>query len=328
MAMEKAKELVRQYTLVGYTKIHLDASMKCADDDMERPLPKTIAAQRAADMALIAEETFNKRGNGIAPCYVIGSEVPVPGGAQEHEESVVVSDAQDTAETIEISRQAFLNLGLEAAWERVIAVVVQPGVEFGDSSLFEYDPQAAAPLTRLIERYDNLVYEAHSTDYQSREKLRELVRDHFAILKVGPGLTFAYREAVFALAMIEADWLGGQAGIELSNLRRAVEEAMLDNPAHWQKYYLGQAWEQRFSRRYSFSDRIRYYWPVPRVQSALAQLLKNLNERPIPLTLLSQYMPQQASRIRHGTLSNAPRALLLDKVFCVLDDYAYASSLD
>lgn len=327
-AMGKAKELVYQCVAVGYTKIHLDASMKCADDDKDRPLPKTIAAQRAADMALIAEEAFKQSGHKIAPRYVIGTEVPVPGGTQEHEEAVAVTGAEDAAETIAISRSAFLKQGLAEAWERVIAVVVQPGVEFGDSSLFEYDPRSAAPLARLIESYDNLVYEAHSTDYQTREALRELVRDHFAILKVGPGLTFAYREGVFALAMIEEEWLGGKPGVELSKLPEVLEAVMLNDPVYWQNYYAGEAWQQRFARRYSFSDRIRYYWPAPRVQGALARLLQNLNERPIPLTLLSQYMPEQATRIRQGTLSNTPRALLLDKVFRVLDDYDHACNSD
>ena len=328
VAISKAKELVRRYVIAGYTKIHLDASMKCADDAEDRPLPKTIAAQRAADMALIAEEAFKQSGHKIAPRYVIGTEVPVPGGTQEHEEAVAVTDAEDAAETIAISRNAFLKQGLDEAWERVIAVVVQPGVEFGDSSLFEYDPQAAAPLARLIESYDNLVYEAHSTDYQTREALRELVRDHFAILKVGPGLTFAYREGLFALAMIEEAWLGGKPGVELSQLPEVLEAVMLNDPVYWQNYYPGEAWQQRLARRYSYSDRIRYYWPVPQAQSALARLLKNLNERPIPLTLLGQYMPEQASRIRKGTLSNSPRALLLDKVFRVLNDYAYACNSD
>ncbi|MEZ5193532.1 MAG: class II D-tagatose-bisphosphate aldolase, non-catalytic subunit [Nocardioides sp.] len=35
--------------------------------------------------------------------------------------------------------------------------------------------------------------------------------DRFAILKVGPGLTFAYREAVFALAAIEVELWGRAA---------------------------------------------------------------------------------------------------------------------
>ena len=49
-----------------------------------------------------------------------------------------------------------------------------------------------------------LVFEAHSTDYQPPESLSRLVIDGFAILKVGPGLTFALREALYALDEIAA----------------------------------------------------------------------------------------------------------------------------
>ncbi len=324
-AMDKARILVRDCVLAGYEKIHLDASMKCGDDDSARPLDKAISAQRAADMALVAEEAFRQGGaGGLAPRTIIGTEVPIPGGAQEAAETISITSPDDVAETIEITRQAFVERGLAAAWERVIAVVAQPGVEFGDASLFAYDHQAALDLSRFIEGYDNLIFEAHSTDYQTPAALRQMVEDHFAILKVGPALTFALREAVFALAMIEEEMLGGKAGIKPSRVRETLEAAMLANPQYWRKHYHGEAGEQRFARKYSFSDRSRYYWPLPAVQAALAQLIDNLEGRPIPLTLLSQYLPVQYQRIRNHLLTNAPRELMLDKVRSVLADYAYA----
>ena len=86
-------------------------------------------------------------------------------------------------------------------------MVVQPGVEFGDDFVLPYRPEAAKELSRFIEDQP-MIYEAHSTDYQTRAALTSLVHGHFAILKVGPGLTFAFREAVFALAMIENEMLG------------------------------------------------------------------------------------------------------------------------
>jgi D-tagatose-1,6-bisphosphate aldolase subunit GatZ/KbaZ len=321
--MDKANELVRAYTLAGYAKIHLDASMKCGDDDRDAPLPKEIAAARAAEMALAAEETAVQT-NRTPPRYIIGTEVPIPGGAQAAEEELTVTTPEDVAETIEITRRAFAKRGLQAAWERVIGVVVQPGVEFGDNTVFAYDPAAAAPLVRFIEGVDGLVYEAHSTDYQTRAALRHLVRDHFAILKVGPGLTFAFREAVFALAQMEAEWLDGRPPTTPSRIREVLDEAMQANPVYWQNYYSGDTAAQAFARKYSFSDRSRYYWPVPAVQAALAKLLENLAARPLPLSLLSQYMPAQYQRIREGKLADDPRALILDKVTAVLSDYAWA----
>ncbi len=324
-AMAKSKTLIRHYIAAGYTKIHLDASMKCADDAPDRPLNKTLSAARAAELCLTAEETLAQLpSNAPRPRYVIGTEVPVPGGEQEATTEMTVSSAADTEETINITRNEFLKRGLEDAWDRVIAVVVQPGVEFGDEALFEYNPAQTAKLSRFIRQYNHLVYEAHSTDYQTQTALRNLVKDHFAILKVGPALTFAFREAIFALAMIEEEWLGKRTDAQLSDVRQRLEEAMLAHPVYWQKYYFGNQAERHFARRYSFSDRIRYYWTVPAVNAALTRLLDNLSDKPIPASLLSQYLPVQYKRIRAGTLKNSPQACIYNKVADVLADYSAA----
>ena len=324
-AMEKAQALVAAYTECGYTKLHLDASMRCGDDDPGRPLPTEVIARRAAALAQVAEETHRRLGLPTPPPrYVIGTEVPIPGGAQEPEEGVAVTPPAEVAETIQVTREAFLALGLHDAWERVVAVVVQPGVEFGHDTVFPYDPAQAAPLARFMESQAGLVYEAHSTDYQTVSALAALVRDHFAILKVGPALTFALREGIFALAMMEEELLPAWGRGEPSRIREVLEEAMLAHPQHWRRYYPGSEEEQCLARRYSFSDRIRYYWPAPPVQAALDQLLENLSARPIPLPLLSQFLPEQYRRIREGQLANHPQALLLDKVRAVLEEYAQA----
>lgn len=326
-AMALSHTLIHDYVAAGYTKIHLDASMHLADDDHSVPLPKIISANRAADLCLVAEQTYQEqRGNAIAPCYVIGTEVPIPGGFHGSEEAIAVTTIQDAEETISLTRQAFSERGLESVWERVIAVVVQPGVEFGDDSLFEYQREAAAELSSFIEPYDHLVYEAHSTDYQSRESLREMVEDHFAILKVGPALTFAYREAIFALAMIEDD-LFGRYRQDLSGIRTALDEAMLADDRYWQKYYAGDEIDQAFARKYSFCDRSRYYWPAETVRNALTILMRNLSVKPIPLTLISQYLPIQYRRIREGMIAPSPQALIRDKIGEVLRDYAAACGM-
>jgi D-tagatose-1,6-bisphosphate aldolase subunit GatZ/KbaZ len=320
-AMDKARELVRAYTLAGFAKIHLDCSMPCADD-RERvglPLPVETVARRAAELATVSESACASADLPF-PRYVIGTEVPPPGGAKSGESELAVTDPADAARTLELTRQAFIDQGLKSAWERVVALVVQPGVEFGDASIHEYDRPAAADLARFIKTVPGLVYEAHSTDYQSRSALRFLVEDHFGILKVGPWLTFAFREAVFALAEMEEILIEG----ETSHLRQILEARMLANPANWRKHYDGSPRQQQISRVYSFSDRIRYYWADPQVQAAFGRLLANLGDSPLPLSLLSQYLPRQYDRIRSGVLKNCPRSILLDGVAHVLDDYSFA----
>ena len=76
-------------------------------------------------------------------------------------------------------------------------------MEFCDDQVFHYNRDSARGLSQTIISQENLVYEAHSTDYQSEKGLTQLVEDHFCILKVGPWLTFGYREALFSLSMIE-----------------------------------------------------------------------------------------------------------------------------
>lgn len=324
-ALAKAREQIRAYVAAGFVKIHLDTSMRCAGDPI--PLPPAIAAERAADLCRAAESAFGENSAlKHPPLYVIGTEVPLPGGAQEELHSLEPTEAGDAQRTIALTRKAFLERGLEAAWERVMALVVQPGVEFGDAAVIEYRREKAAALSRLIEQYDTLVYEAHSTDYQAGEALRQMVEDHFAILKVGPGLTFALREAVFALAEIEKEWLPGKKGVSLSNIRETIDAVMRENPRYWQKHYnKGSEAEIAFARRFSYSDRVRYYWPNPRIGQALDQLVWNLKTYPAPPALLSQYLPLQYQAVREQRLINDPLHLIRHKIMEVTAVYSAAA---
>jgi D-tagatose-1,6-bisphosphate aldolase subunit GatZ/KbaZ len=235
-----------------------------------------------------------------------------------------VTRTEDLERTLELTRKAFLYRGLEAAWQRVIAIVVQPGVEFGDGSVLAYDRDKARGLSLQIEKHEGLVFEAHSTDYQTRQALKAMVEDHFAILKVGPWLTYAFREAIFALAEIEREWLAGRKGVVLSRIREALEIAMLANPAYWKKYYHGDQCYVAYARKYSYSDRCRYYWLQPEVEAALGRLRANLTDNPPPLTLLSQYLPIQFEAIRQGNAINNPENLIRHKIMEVTSCYAYA----
>ena len=319
-ALEKAAGLAQASVLAGYTKIHLDASMACADDN--EPLADELIAERAADLCQVAEKELS--ASSTPPLYVIGTEVPIPGGETGPGLPPEVTRAEHVQTTLEYCHSAFLQRGLEAAWERVVGLVVQPGVEFGDASVFEYQRDQALLLSQCLPASPSLAYEAHSTDYQAPLALRQMVEDHFAILKVGPWLTFAFREAVFALSQIEREWLGNRRGIEISQAPEALERAMLSNPVHWNPYYRGDETELHFARRYGFSDRSRYYWPEPAVERDVQKLVANLSAAPPPLTLLSQYLPEQYDAVRAGAIRNLPADLILDRIRKVLRIYAAA----
>jgi len=306
-AMQRADELVDQYVAAGFRKIHLDCSMACADDPT--PLPEALIASRAARLAGIAERAWQRAG-GEAPVYVIGTEVPIPGGAAEELQQLTVTSPEAVAFTIETHRKAFAAAALDSAWPRVIALVVQPGVEFDLHKVVDYQPEKARTLAACIERDPQFVFEAHSTDYQTPENLAALVRDHFAILKVGPGATFALRETLWALAAIESE-LPGLA--HPSRLPEVALRVMRENPTQWRGHYHDAA-NESLDLAYSLSDRIRYYWPHPEVARSCARLLENLRSRSLPLTLVSQYLPRQYAAIRARGLDPSVDALLRDGV--------------
>jgi D-tagatose-1,6-bisphosphate aldolase subunit GatZ/KbaZ len=314
-AMGHAGDLVALYVASGFTKIHLDCSMACADDT--EPLDEEVAAERAATLAARAEQ----EASADAPVYVVGTEVPVPGGAHEALGKLTPTSAGAARATLAAHEDAFHAKGLDGAWERVIALVVQPGVEFDLGRVIDYERSATEELQRVLEDRVRLVFEAHSTDYQTRANLAALVRDHWAVLKVGPALTFAMREALFALAAIEDELV---AEGERSELVSVIERRMQEEPEYWEGYYPGGPEAQRLLRRYSYSDRIRYYWPYPDVENARKRLFSNLAGRGIPQTLLSQYLPRQYERVRLGRLDCEPDALVFDRVRDTLEDYTVA----
>jgi D-tagatose-1,6-bisphosphate aldolase subunit GatZ/KbaZ len=323
-ALEKACDLVRSCVLAGYQKIHLDPSMPCADDKEATFNDRTIAT-RAAVLCEAAEDAARDLPPGSAPpVYVIGTEVPAPGGEVLAAHGPTVTAADDVHRTLEVFHQAFQQRGLSSAWERVVALVVQPGVDFGSDAVFDYDRNKAHPLSAALATHGGIVYEAHSTDYQSPGSLAQMVNDHFAILKVGPWLTFAFREAVLALGAIERELLQTSRGHRLSQVREALEAAMLRNPAHWRSYYHGAEDDVRRDLMYGYSDRCRYYWHEPGVKEELDRLLQNLATSPIPLTLVSQYLPEEYQAIRAGRLQAVPEQMMQEHIRQVLRIYASA----
>ncbi len=198
--------------------------------------------------------------------------------------------------------------------------MVQPGVEFDHHKVIDYDRSKAVALSRAIEDVPGIVYEAHSTDYQTPRALSELVEDHFAILKVGPGVTFALREALWALDSIEREWISDGC----SNFRDVVLARMQAEPRNWAKYYhAGPA--LRFDLQYSLSDRIRYYWPDVEIAAAQDKLFDNLTRNPPPLSLISQYMPDAFGAVRNASLAFTPAHLVIAHIGTILDGYSAAT---
>ena len=317
-ALARAAAMVAEYVSAGFRKIHLDCSMACRGDPPA--LTDEVIAERCASLCIAAEEAWRRAG-GEPPVYVIGSEVPTPGGAQEKLHELAVTEPQAALATLAAHRNAFARGGLDSAWERVIALVVQPGVEFDHDTVIDYVPAKARQLATCLEREPRLVFEAHSTDYQTPESLAALVRDHFAILKVGPALTFALREAVWGLEQIVREWRGNERA---PRVRETVLAAMRADPSHWRRHYHGEGRALELQLEYSLSDRIRYYWPLPAVAEALSRLAASFDEEPPPLALLHQYLPDAHRAVRRGEIALRARSILIHQVRQILGEYSWA----
>ena len=325
-ALTKACALVHDCVLAGYQKIHLDASMPCGDD--KGNLTERTVAERAALLCQAAVDAYRELPSGSPQLvYVIGTEVPAPGGESVDAHSPAVTNAQDAQRTLEAFRLAFAERGLSSAWERVIALVVQPGVDFGSDTIFDYDRAKAQSLSAALSEHPGIVFEAHSTDYQSPQALAQMVEDHFAILKVGPWLTFAFREALLALSAMEQELFARMSKRQTSRVREALEAAMLRDPTHWRSYYRGDEDEVRRDLIYSYSDRCRYYWGQPAVREEVARLFDNLRGSAIPLTLVSQYLPLEYEAIRCGELQAVPERMIHSHIRRVVRVYADACSM-
>ncbi|WP_394791134.1 D-tagatose-bisphosphate aldolase, class II, non-catalytic subunit [Rhodoferax sp.] len=314
-AMQLAEELLATYAAAGFSKLHLDASMACAGDPPQ--LDDALVAERAARLCAAAEAA----APGGHLVYVIGTEVPVPGGAAEALANVEVTSPQGARRTLKVHQQAFAAVGLDSVWPRVIALVVQPGVEFDHTHVVDYAPAAAHALSGVLGGQSQFVFEAHSTDYQRPEALAQLVRDGYAILKVGPGLTFALREALYALSAIEAVLVPLE---QRAHLPSVVERIMVEQPQQWQRYYHGGVDTQAQLRIFSYSDRMRYYWTHPAIQSAVDKLFRNLEKVEISENILSQFMPEQYKAVRLKSLLPRPKELVMEHIQCAIRPYVVA----
>lgn len=314
-ALDEATRMVQAYVSAGFEKIHLDASMPCAGD--QHPLHDETIAWRAAHLCAAAE----KEAGETKPVYVIGTEVPIPGGATESLTGLTPTRQQDAAHTLALHRRVFQEAGLAHVWPRVIALVVQPGVEFNHDTVADYAPGRAAQLTALLDETKGMVFEAHSTDYQKPEAYRALVHDGFAILKVGPALTFAMREALEALSLIEAELVPRE---KRAGLMDVLEQVMLKDGRNWEHHYIGDEATRRFLRRYSYSDRVRYYWNDPEAKQAVDTLILNLRKTRIPETVLSTFLPDQYRAVRAGALEPDAEAIVKHRIRQVLETYADA----
>jgi D-tagatose-1,6-bisphosphate aldolase subunit GatZ/KbaZ len=324
-AMGHAARLVADLVAAGFSKLHIDTTAPCRDDPREADgtLPVELVVARTADLMAVAEQAAHKL-RSRPPLYVVGSDVPAPGGTTDPTGRPRVSDPRQVAHVLAAIRKTLAGRGLDPVWPRVLAVVVRTGAEFSSHRVMPFDPVAAQPLVAYIASQPGLVYEAHSTDYQAPEALQALVANGFAILKVGPWLTYTFRETVFGLAAVEREMLAGRKSVQLSDLAAVLDAAMVADPRHWSQHYHGTARERAWLRVNAFADRIRYYWSYPRPAAALARLLANLRRFPPCPQLIAAHLPAMSPTAADTHPAVDPETLIRQRIGAVIDLYAAA----
>ncbi len=275
-AMGKADVMVRAYAQAGFTKIHLDCSEGCAGEPAQ--LSDEVTVPRAAALARAA-------GEALSPdhlLFVVGTEVPPPGGARVGDHGIVPTRPEAARATLDAHSHAFRDIG------RIGGLVVQPGVEFGAMEVHHLPRDRDPGLREAVAHHDGVVLEAHSTDYQHPDAFPRLAQLGFAFQKVGPALTFAWREAIYSLG-----GLARIAGWTDEDLPETMERVMLADPSHWQRHLDAAAGNLRLQRHVSYADRIRYYWPRSEAQAALSRLRGALQAKRLPDPLLRQGFASQ-----------------------------------
>ena len=311
-AMQKAHVMVAKYVDAGFTKIHLDCSEGCAGEAAN--LPDAVTAERSAQLAATCLQAAR---NPAQLVFVIGTEVPPPGGARSDEGgSIPATPGPRATATMQSHKHAFDAAGIGHAFGQVAGLVVQPGVEFSPLDVHAYPMTRKLPFRAALADWPGVCAEAHSTDYQSGAVFERLAAEGFAFQKVGPALTFAWRQAVYALDMIRSYQGHGALG-----LFSTMQTVMLANPDHWQSHYDSNDMHLTEALHFGYADRIRYYWPHPKAQAALDELFAHIDANPPAEPLLHQvFDPAIVAQARAAELPLA-RALIFAEIQRALRPY-------
>ena len=315
-AMQKAHQMVADYAAAGFTKIHLDCSEGCAGEPAQ--LADAITATRSAALAVTARKHAPDPAKLL---FVIGTEVPPPGGARTDDHGDIPPTTPAAAKaTLAAHRDAFAAAGIPL--DQIGGLVVQPGVEFSPMEVHHLPLDRDPGLLSALEDWPRLCLEAHSTDYQHPRAYPRLAELGFAFQKVGPALTYAWREALYALDTIRAQngWATGPS------LPDTMEAVMLANPAYWQGHIHGTTADPRTERHFGLADRIRYYWPSSQAQAAVDALLGDLADKRLPDPMLLSHFGADEIATARASHYPLPRALALARVQTALRPYFFTGA--
>lgn len=312
-AMSKARKLVADYVAAGFSKIHLDCSEGCAGEAAQ--LGDEQTSRRSAELARICVQENSDL------LFVVGTEVPPPGGARTDESGdIPPTDPLAAKVTLQAHGNSFGDMA-----PLIGALVVQPGVEFTPMAVHHLPmnktlPSAGAGMLSALTDWPGVCLEVHSTDYQHPPAFIRLAQLGYAFQKVGPALTFAYRQALYSLDQARGV-MGGGKGL----LQTAMEQLMVEQPGNWISHYHGDESQLYTQRHFGLADRIRYYWAQPAAQAAVGSLRKDMTQTIPDPVLWQTFSPEVLHRAENLAGSQVQR-LIDAQIQLALDPYFFNAS--
>ena len=302
--------MVADYVAAGFAKIHLDASMACGGRSCGARRADCGGARRSARGR---RRSGRPAGGTTSRQYTLsGPRCRSPGGAAHGLDATSRSHVRNRSlATLETHRRAFARAGIASSFARVIALVVQPGVEFDHHRVVDYQPVMADGPQQDAQRANRRSCSRRIPPTTSRQAaLSALVNDGFAILKVGPALTFAMREALYGLDHIA---LETDPSWESSALKPQMERIMLAEPKYWLDYYRGGP------GRAACPPTLQLQRSHPillarrgRQSGSVSSPGKVWRCEPIAEPLISQFLPRCYQAVRRGIIAPHPQQLIFE----------------
>jgi len=260
IAMKNSLELVKSYLKAGYNKIHLDTSIKCLDD-------KKINNQLVYNRTSFIFKKLNLKKYVSKVFFVFGTEVPLSGGNDTIK--IIPTSIKQIKNEFKGFRELLNNK------KKYFALVIEPGMKFMHQSINKPNLKNFKKK-KFFSQKNNFTYEAHSSDYQSLKTLKNLVKNNFKFLKVGPELTYQLTKSLIFMESLEKKLV-----VKKSFFTKILFRQMKKNNSFWLSYFNKKNKTSFKNIIKSKFDRTRYYLEDRKVLSSINLLKKNINKHKI-----------------------------------------------
>ena len=257
IAIKNSISLINDYLSENFCKIHVDTSIKCKNDKF---INSEIVFNRTSE--ILNNDSIKKKIKNRL--LVVGTEVPLAGGG-DNKNLIRTSTKQIETEVFNF-KKIFQKINLRNIF---FGLVIEPGMKYKHSKITKPNFTQFGNK-KNISKKNNFFYEAHSTDYQSKKILRQLVKNNFRFLKVGPELTYNYARSLFFMENIEKK----KIKLKNSNIKKTIFFSMLKNKKYWNGYYIKKKPELFLNSKL---DRMRYYFDTKEVKNSVGILRRNIN---------------------------------------------------